>query len=474
MKRIFIILVVMILTLAYAATAQESSMVFTDSQERYQVSIPAGWQMVGTRDMGTFSNTDGSATIYTLVISTDDVQTGISTGLSQISAEFSGNLVQSSEIPLPGGDAWTQNVYADPTGLLTAALGRTMGTQTFLIVARAPQAALAAESAAINEVLFSFTPAGETSILGQSAAYVVAENFTEAEIVVSNGSFELPGTLSMPVGNGLFPAVVIVHGSGPNDRDGTLAVNKPYRDLAQGLASQGIAVLRYDKRTFVYREPIAGFTVDDEITEDALAAVALLRQTEGIDPNRIFVVGHSQGAMFAPRIAEQDGRLAGIIMMAGTPHPFDQVLNAQIDYLRSLDPNADVGGLDMLVQVLTSIREGADPVAAFGGDASQSAYWTSVLEYTPGETAQSLTLPILILQGARDYQTTMADFEAWETLLGDRENVTLIAYPRLNHIFMALGDNSRLAVAADYNEPGFVDEEVIADVVQWINSQANA
>lgn len=473
MKRI-LVLVVLTFAVVFSAAAQESGTMFTDAQGRYQVSIPAGWQNVSTGDRGEFTSSDGSAVIVTLVIALDDVEAGISAGLDSVAADFSGTLVQSTEIPLPGGAVWTQSVYAEASGQLTVALGRTIDTQTYLIIVRASQAALAAQSAAINEVLFSFTPAGEVSMLGQAAEYVVPDSFTQVEVIIGSSPFELGGTLTLPVGEGPFPAVVIVHGSGPNDRDGSLAANKPYRDIAQGLASRGIAVLRYDKRTFVYREPVAGFTVDDEITDDAVAAAALLRQTAGIDPERIYVLGHSQGAMFAPRIAEMDGELAGIIMMAGTPHPFDQVLSAQIDYLRSLDPNADVGGLDMLVQILTTIREGADPVAAFGGDESQAAYWASMLAYTPGETAQRLELPMLILQGARDYQTTMADFEAWTALLGEREDAMLIAYPSLNHIFMALGDVNRLAVASDYNEPGFVDAQVIDDLVNWITSPGNS
>lgn len=474
MKRILVIVAILSAVFTFSVTAQEASMMFSDSLGRYQISVPAGWQSVGTGEMGEFTNADGSVSVATLVVAADDVQAGIMAGLGQTAPDFNGAMVQSSEIPLPGGNAWTQHIYADASGNLIAALGRTIGAETFLIIVNAPQAALAAESAAINEILFSFTPAGEVSLLGQSPQYVSAENFTETEVVVGSSPYALPGTLTMPIGEGPFPAVVIVHGSGPNDRDGTLAVNRPYRDIAQGLASQGIAVLRYDKRTFVYRNPVAGFTVDHEITDDAVAAVELLRQTAGVDAERIYVLGHSQGAMFAPRIAERDGMLAGIIMMAGTPHPFDQVLNTQIDYLRSLDPNADVGGLDMLVQVLDSIRDGADPVEAFGGDESQSAYWTSVLEYTPGETAQRLDLPMLVLQGARDYQTTLADFALWGDLLGERENVSLIAYPTLNHIFMALGDLDRLAMASDYNEPGFVDGQVIEDIAGWIRGQSSS
>ena len=114
-------------------------------------------------------------------------------------------------------------------------------------------------------------------------AYAKADSFQEQDVTVGSGEWALPGTLTLPVGEGPFPAVVLVHGSGPNDRDETIGPNKPFRDLAWGLASQGIAVLRYEKRTKQYPEKMAAIqdtlTVKEETVDDALAAVELLRQT---------------------------------------------------------------------------------------------------------------------------------------------------------------------------------------------------
>ncbi|MBN8595443.1 MAG: alpha/beta fold hydrolase [Anaerolineae bacterium] len=442
---------------------------YTDGAGLYQIPIPAGWANQSTPEMAHFINPAATANLYALVVEGADVQAGIQAALSRINADFSAQPVQTMEIPLPSGDRWTQNVYMLPDGMLAAVLGRVDNDLTYVIAIFAAQDVLAAESAIINQTLLGHTLTNAAPTTPVTAAYVNTESFTEQEIVLTSGTFELPATLSLPAGEGTFPAVVIVHGSGPNDRDGTLGLNKPYRDLAQGLASQGIAVLRYDKRTYVYREPIPGFTVDDEVTNDALAAIALLRGNDRIDSARIFVIGHSLGAMFALRIAERDPALAGAVLMAGTPFSFDQVLSTQINYLRSLDANADVGGLDVLVEVLKSIRDGADPVTAFGGDTNQAAYWASMMDYVPGDTAQSLETPMLILQGERDYQVTMSDFTTWQELLGERENVTLVSYPTLNHIFMALGSLDRMAVPTDYSEPGFMDAEVIADIVEWIN-----
>jgi uncharacterized protein len=80
-------------------------------------------------------------------------------------------------------------------------------------------------------------------------SYADFTKFEEKEILIGKGIWSLPGTLSLPKGDGPFPAVILVHGSGPLDRDETIGPNKPFRDLAHGLASRGIAVLRYEKRT---------------------------------------------------------------------------------------------------------------------------------------------------------------------------------------------------------------------------------
>lgn len=452
------------------AVAQEQGemTVYSDGAGQYQITVPAGWENRSTPELAWFMNADATAEIFSLAVPAADVQAGLTQSVEAIVPGFAAQPVASSEVPLPNGDVWTQNVYMLDDGLIVAALGRQAGQQTFTLIIRAPQNVLASETAVLNEVLFSHTLAGQTSVVELLPEYVNPGAYTEQDVTVTSGEYALPGTLTLPVGEGPFPAVVIVHGSGPNDRNGTLAANRPYRDLALGLASQGIAVLRYDKRTFVYREPVAGFTIDDEVTNDAVAAVELLRGLETIDSERVFVIGHSQGAMTAPRIAEQDGNLAGIVLMAGTPFAFDQVLSTQVDYLRSLDPNADVAGLDGLVQVLNAIRDGADPVTAFGGDENQAAYWASMIDYVPGNTAQTLDLPMLILQGERDYQVTMDDFAAWQDVLADNDLATFISYPALNHIFMALGDTSRIAIPSDYSQPGFVDGAVISDIAAWV------
>lgn len=138
----------------------------------------------------------------------------------------------------------------------------------------------------------------------QAPAVAADAPYTEHDMAIGDGARALPATLAMPKGAGPFPAVVLVHGSGAHDRDETIGPNKPFLDLARGLAAQGIAVLRYEKRTKAHPQEFAGgdFGVDDETTFDAVLAVDALRKTDGIDPGRVFVLGHSQGGMMAPRV----------------------------------------------------------------------------------------------------------------------------------------------------------------------------
>jgi dienelactone hydrolase len=303
-------------------------------------------------------------------------------------------------------------------------------------------------------------------------AYVHKDAFQEREVTVGTGEWALPGTLAVPVGAGPFPALVLVHGSGPNDRDETVAASRPFRDLAWGLASRGIAVLRYEKRTRAHGAQLAGvkdFTVQQETVDDALAAAELLRHTQGIDPKRVFVLGHSLGGMLIPRIGQKDPQLAGLIVMAGAARPLEDIILEQVSYLAAADgqvtdaEKSQIESLRAEVARVKALKPG-DAGTALG---APDSYWVDLHGYNPPEAAKALKQPLLILQGERDYQVTMDNFAAWKKALDGRPGVTFKTYPKLNHLFV---EGEGKSTPEEYNKPGHVAEAVIADVAGWITA----
>lgn len=307
------------------------------------------------------------------------------------------------------------------------------------------------------------------------ASYVNSAAFQEQPVTVVFSHWNLPGTLTMPKGDGPFPGVVLVQGSGPQDEDETIGPNKPFKDIAWGLASRGIAVLRYVKRTKQYgsasSDNPAEITVDDETINDARAAVSLLAAQPKIDAKRIYVLGHSQGAYLGPRMASGDPQIAGLILLAGNTRPLTQLVIEQVRYVTS-QPGVDPAQAQQQVAAAEKSAadinrpdlKSSDEVEILGAKVPGS-YWLDLRGYDPAALAAKLPIPMLILQGERDYQVRMADFEGWKKALAGRSNVTFKSYPALYHLFIA---GTGPSTPAEYQQPGHVSEEVIADVAAWI------
>ena len=293
------------------------------------------------------------------------------------------------------------------------------------------------------------------------APYADEPTFAETEVVV--GSVKLPGTLAMPKRQGLVPAVVLVHGSGPLDRDETIGPNKVFKDLAWGLATRGIAVLRYDKRSLV--APMKVVTVKDEVVDDAVAAVQVLATHPAVDRNRIFVLGHSLGGMLAPRIAETSSEVHGIVVMAGITRPPEDVILDQIRHLRGAD-SPEMAAAEEFARRVRDPKLLPGDTINFMGSPMPAAYWLDLRGYHPEQLAASLKKPMLVIQGGRDYQVTVADFEGWKRAVGARPYATLKLYAPLNHLFIAGEGRS---MPEEYLRPGHVDPQVVSDIAEWVS-----
>lgn len=310
------------------------------------------------------------------------------------------------------------------------------------------------------------------SALGEAASQPGAG--IERAVQVASPLGPLPGTLVIPKGNGPFPAVLLVVGSGALDRDETIGPNKPFRDLADGLAAAGIASLRYDKRSHVYGPQMAGknVTVDQAVTDDAVAALQLLAKQTSIDPARLFVVGHSLGAAMAPRIAQCDPQVRGIVLLAA---PARLTLDTVIRQMRYLAPQqgATPAQVDELLAPVIHARDTvahADPSHPPEGQVLNGpiSFWMSLRDYDPIATAKELSSPILVLQGGDDYQVSpQEDFTQWQSAFAHAPQARLIQYPGLSHLFMPGGTPPG---PADYMKPGHVDARVVRDIVNWVNA----
>lgn len=297
--------------------------------------------------------------------------------------------------------------------------------------------------------------------------------FTETELAlpVPEMNGELPGTLTLPEGDGPFPAVILIQGSGPSDRDESIYALKPFRDIAEGLAEKGIAVYRFDKRTYVYGKELAGdksATLMEESVLDAAAAVQLLAEQEKIDSSRIWVLGHSLGGTAIPAIdrelKEMPVRAHGYILMAAGARRLDETMKEQYAFLAELDPTLKAQA-DAVTAELAKLE---NPEALTDDDeiaGVYAAYWKWLLEYDMTGLAAEISVPCLVLQGEEDYQSTMEDFTILRDALGAKDNRTFKSYPGLTHVFM---EGKKADGPAAYMGEKHVSGEVIADIADFI------
>ncbi len=307
----------------------------------------------------------------------------------------------------------------------------------------------------MNTIRLAQVPAVSTA---ESPAFD-AKMMQEREVTVRTAGFELPGTLTLPAfasKQQRVPCMILVHGSGPNDKDETVGPNKPFRDLAWGLAARGIAVVRYDKRTKVYGANCvpAGreLDYDTETVDDVLSAVEMVKELPEVAVDSLYVLGHSLGGMLAPRIAEKAKGLAGIVILAGPARPFEVVLEEQLTYIASLT-GAEVDARAQAEKVLAGLPP---------------AYKAFADAYKPVEVAAGLKLPMLILQGERDYQVTMEDYGLWRLGLRRCANVLFKSYLKLNHLMQ---EGSGKATPFEYNRASPVAAYVMDDIASFVKGR---
>jgi len=317
-----------------------------------------------------------------------------------------------------------------------------------------------------------FVPAESKASAYRPPAYDRPDRYTETEVQFGKAPWRVKGRLTVPRSRAPAPVVVLVHGSGPHDEDESIGPNKPFRDLAVGLSYNGIAVLRYQKRTFAHRDQLlarGSITLHEEVIDDALAALAFVRTQKTIDKSRVFLLGHSLGASLAPQIASEDKKLAGIVMLSGTPRDPFEVIEEQLGYVASLPGPGREKSKQAYKQVKAEIAKirahkasGAEML--LGAPVSYWQEWQSLAaESLP--TLSKLPCRVLVLGGGRDYQVTRKDFVLYRAALRGHKHATLKWYPHCSHLFIK---GQGKAAPEEYSKPGHVDEAVVRYLVGWL------
>lgn len=301
----------------------------------------------------------------------------------------------------------------------------------------------------------------ETIVVGEGTKYPL------------KGILTLPENISAPV-----PAVIFVHGSGASNMDEKVGKLTPFKDLAEGLASHGIASVRYDKRSFAHGLKLVkekNVTVKMETIEDAVLATELLKTDDRIDSDNIFIVGHSMGAMLAPRIDAEGGKYKGLILMAGSPRRLEEImLDQNKEVLRSTKGfvhwivKKQVAKLSAMFDGLYELsNEDAKKVKVGGG--TTLYYFKEMGEHRAEDYLRKLEKPVLIMQGEKDFQATAEkDFLAYQELLAGKDNVTFKLYEGLNHAFVPSIYGELMKAKQEYNVEQHIGESVIGDIAQWI------
>ncbi len=304
--------------------------------------------------------------------------------------------------------------------------------------------------------------------------YVDTDLFVEQSVYLKSGTHQLAAVVTTPKGIANFPMVVLVHGSGPNDMDGTVGPNKPLKDIATGLACKGIGSVRYVKRTVIYAAEFGGaFTVKEEVLDDAVAAIALAKTIKGADLKSIFVFGHSLGGMLAPRIANLAPDLKGIILAAAPARKLTDLIKDQNKYVVQLAKDTTGNLQKVLDKALIEAEK--TRITKLGTMKPDSlilglpvSYWIDLNNYDQVATAKKLTKRIYIIQGGKDFQVPETDYELWKKGLEGKVGVTFKNYGEINHLLSAQMEKGDVS---QYQKLTNVSEQLIKELAIWIKSK---
>lgn len=380
-------------------------------------------------------------------------------------------------------EVWTQikSQFGELKNLNEPQISKMTGSTLFIYPLEFEKGALNAQVAVdyFNKITGFFLTVRPESVTYNIPDYADTSKIEEIYTSFGSPEYELDAVLTKPKNKKNLPVVILVHGSGPHDKDETIGPNKPFKDLALGLATNDIAVFRYDKRTHSYAWKIRPDSIDLylEVIEDVIYATNYLKEKSndyGISAQNIIVLGHSLGGSLIPRIDKNSKDIKAYISMAGMTRTVDQALIEQVFYIYNLDgvfddkEKKDFEELKRkLLNALSQNLTLETPTDSLPMNL-HPFYWLDFRSLYTFKEAENLKKPILVLQGESDYQVTMEDFEGWKTALKNNKNAQFKSYPKLNHLFMF--SQFEKSSPQEYYRNGHISKEVILDIANWIKS----
>lgn len=310
--------------------------------------------------------------------------------------------------------------------------------------------------------------------------YVNTFGFYEIKIPFGPKGFEREAILTVPIQQKKYVCVIIIGGSGGIDKDATIGPNKIYKDFSWGLAAKGIATLRFDKRTKYYFGKIMEnhkngnyYTIEQEYLEDVKELIKKVSKKDAIDANRIYLMGHSQGAGMMPLFLKQNKLVAGAIMAAGNYTSMPNLMQYQFDYLQPLQANSKSDSVlfdNLRVQAKNATKSNLPNT--FPNDSLPTmypfSYWNYMNKIDFINLAKTNKKPVLVIQGERDYQVPLSEYKLWKDALIDHNNYMFTSFTKLNHLFM---EGEGKSIPAEYSIRSNVPEYVIEEIAKWIKAQ---
>jgi esterase/lipase len=315
---------------------------------------------------------------------------------------------------------------------------------------------------------FFFRPISE---LYEPPSYADHNKYLVSESILISGKYKLPLVVTLPTRQqgSKFPVVIFLGGSGPSDYDETVGAQKPFKDISIGLALNGIASIRFHKRTFVYKDFPNGITINEEYLLDIKSAVEYVKKMATVDTNNIYIIAHSLGGMLTPLILGKNPEVKGAVLLEANARPLQELIYEQAAYLNKTDTlkvsTKQLKALAWEINKITTITEADSTNTYFH---AKGKYWLSLKKYDPIQTAQRLkNQSLLIIQGGNDYQVTGKDYKIWTRGLKNNKKAAFYFDPNINHSLV----ESRGTMSPDeYLEPSNVSISLILKMVTWIKS----